>query len=439
MPDVQKAYALIFGQGLWTIGGSMVAFLIGQLVDVVIFHRIRRVTGERHVWLRATASTAVSQILDSFVVLYIAFVIGPQHWPVTQFLAVGTVNYLYKMVGRHRADSAAVPDAPGDRALSRAGYGARAARRSGALEADAARGTRHALLDAPMSHSERLRALRRRGRRDARYAGRHGHQRSLSRARNAGRARARGSRAARAGSARGRAAARARARRARCAARSRPGSGLDAFLREYHLGSREGVILMCLAEALLRIPDAETADRLIADKIPSGDWEDHLGDSDSLFVNASTWGLMLTGRIVDVDRAELGSVRSWFARLTSRIGEPVARAALRQAMRILGHQFVMGRTIEEALERADGARERAYRYSFDMLGESALTVARMRSGTSRSIARRSSRWARDAPRGQDIVGPSQHLGEALGAASALRARAARARDEGAGRRGCMRS
>src|SRR5215470_12659085 len=151
------------------------------------------------------------------------------------------------------------------------------------------------------------------------------------------------------------------------------GSGLDAFLREYHLGSREGVILMCLAEALLRIPDAETADRLISDKIPSGDWEDHLGDSDSLFVNASTWGLMLTGRIVDVDRAELGSVRSWFARLTSRIGEPVARSALRQAMRILGHQFVMGRTIEEALERADGARERAYRYSFDMLGEAALT------------------------------------------------------------------
>jgi RHH-type proline utilization regulon transcriptional repressor/proline dehydrogenase/delta 1-pyrroline-5-carboxylate dehydrogenase len=151
------------------------------------------------------------------------------------------------------------------------------------------------------------------------------------------------------------------------------GSGLDAFLREYHLGSREGVILMCLAEALLRIPDAETADRLISDKIPTGDWEDHLGDSDSLFVNASTWGLMLTGRIVDVDRAEMGSIRSWFGRLTSRLGEPVARTALRQAMRILGHQFVMGRNIEEALQRTEGTRERAYRYSFDMLGESALT------------------------------------------------------------------
>lgn len=97
VPDAQKAYATIFGQGLWTIAGSVIAFLIGQLVDVVIFHRIRRATGERWVWLRATGSTAVSQILDSFVVLYIAFVIGPQKWPIAQFLAVGTVNYLYKM------------------------------------------------------------------------------------------------------------------------------------------------------------------------------------------------------------------------------------------------------------------------------------------------------------------------------------------------------
>jgi len=153
------------------------------------------------------------------------------------------------------------------------------------------------------------------------------------------------------------------------------GSGLDAFLREYHLASPEGVILMCLAEALLRIPDAHTADRLIADKIAAGAWEDHLGDSESLFVNASTWGLMLTGSIVDVDRAAVSSVGGWFARLASRISEPVARAALRQAMRILGHQFVMGRTIEEALERTTGTSERAYRYSFDMLGEAALTRA----------------------------------------------------------------
>jgi RHH-type proline utilization regulon transcriptional repressor/proline dehydrogenase/delta 1-pyrroline-5-carboxylate dehydrogenase len=153
------------------------------------------------------------------------------------------------------------------------------------------------------------------------------------------------------------------------------GGALDAFLREYSLASREGVILMCLAEALLRIPDGETADRLIADKIPEGAWGEHLGDSESLFVNASTWGLMLTGRVVSLDRDDIGEPRAWYARLTSRLGEPVARAALKQAMRILGHQFVMGRTIDEALDRAAGKDERAYRYSFDMLGEAALTAS----------------------------------------------------------------
>jgi hypothetical protein len=97
VPDMQAAYASVFGQGMWTIGGSLVAFLFGQLIDVVVFHRIRSATGERWVWLRATGSTAVSQLIDSFVVLYIAFVIGPQHWPTSLFLAVGTVNYLYKV------------------------------------------------------------------------------------------------------------------------------------------------------------------------------------------------------------------------------------------------------------------------------------------------------------------------------------------------------
>ena len=97
VPDIQQAYAIIFGQGLWTICGSIVAFLVGQLIDVMIFHRILKMTGEKHVWLRATASTAVSQLLDSFIVLYIAFVIGPQHWSIPQFLAVGCVNYVYKM------------------------------------------------------------------------------------------------------------------------------------------------------------------------------------------------------------------------------------------------------------------------------------------------------------------------------------------------------
>ncbi|TLX21866.1 queuosine precursor transporter [Thermomonas fusca] len=98
VPDYQAAYAAVFGQGMWIMVGSLVAFLIGQLIDIHVFHQIRRRTGERHAWLRATGSTAVSQLVDSFVVLYIAFVIGPQHWPTSQFLAVGTLNYAYKML-----------------------------------------------------------------------------------------------------------------------------------------------------------------------------------------------------------------------------------------------------------------------------------------------------------------------------------------------------
>src|SRR5512139_1885915 len=98
VPDMQAAYANVFGQGLWTIGGSITAFLVGQLIDVSVFHRIRSATGERWIWLRATGSTALSQLVDSFVVLYIAFVLGPQQWPIGLFLAVGTVNYCYKMV-----------------------------------------------------------------------------------------------------------------------------------------------------------------------------------------------------------------------------------------------------------------------------------------------------------------------------------------------------
>lgn len=98
VPDYQAAFAAIFGQGMWTIAGSVVAFLIGQLVDVAVFHRIRQVTGERWVWLRATGSTAVSQLIDSFVVIWIAFVLGPQQWPTSLFLAVSSVNYGYKML-----------------------------------------------------------------------------------------------------------------------------------------------------------------------------------------------------------------------------------------------------------------------------------------------------------------------------------------------------
>src|SRR5262245_61838092 len=146
--------------------------------------------------------------------------------------------------------------------------------------------------------------------------------------------------------------------------RQRRASGVDALLSEYDLSSQEGIVLMCLAEALLRIPDADTADRLIADKLGGADWQAHIGASESLFVNASTWALLLTGRIVrPADVAEPPS--SFFARLVERLGESVVRAALKQAMKILGQQFVMGETIEAALARAAGAPQ--FDYSYDML------------------------------------------------------------------------
>jgi RHH-type proline utilization regulon transcriptional repressor/proline dehydrogenase/delta 1-pyrroline-5-carboxylate dehydrogenase len=163
--------------------------------------------------------------------------------------------------------------------------------------------------------------------------------------------------------------------------------GLDAFLQEYALSSREGVALMCLAEALLRIPDAETVDRLIRDKIAAADWQSHLGHSGSLFVNASTWTLMLTGRLLRQDgEADLGAI---LRRFVARSSEPVWRQAVTAAMRILADQFIIGRTIEEALERAAAAEGHGYRHSFDMLGEAAKTAAdaeRYRAAYSHAIA-----------------------------------------------------
>ncbi|MBT8101706.1 MAG: bifunctional proline dehydrogenase/L-glutamate gamma-semialdehyde dehydrogenase PutA [Gammaproteobacteria bacterium] len=150
--------------------------------------------------------------------------------------------------------------------------------------------------------------------------------------------------------------------------------GIEAFLQQYDLSSDEGVLLMCIAEALLRIPDADTADRLIADKITSAKWKDHVGVSDSIFVNASTWGLMLTGQILSLDEIATSNPGQTLGRLVSRVGEPLVRTAMRQAMKIMGHQFVMGRTIGEALKRALKHEKLPYRYSFDMLGESALTA-----------------------------------------------------------------
>ena len=142
---------------------------------------------------------------------------------------------------------------------------------------------------------------------------------------------------------------------------------LDRFLSEYGLSNREGIALMCLAESLLRIPDRRTADRLIADKVGGAAWSSHLGHRDDLLVNASTWGLMLAGRIVNVERTFAADPSLWLGQLANRLGEPVIQTVMRQAMRILGTEFVVGRTIEEALERSKPGGL----YSYDMLGEAA--------------------------------------------------------------------
>jgi RHH-type proline utilization regulon transcriptional repressor/proline dehydrogenase/delta 1-pyrroline-5-carboxylate dehydrogenase len=149
--------------------------------------------------------------------------------------------------------------------------------------------------------------------------------------------------------------------------------GIDAFLHEYTLATPEGVALMCLAEALLRIPDSETIDRLIRDKITAADWQSHLGHSGSMFVNASTWALMLTGRMFRQDAGE-HDLSHALHRFVARSGEPVVRQAVLAAMRILGRQFVMGRTIGEALDRAKPTEQHGYRHSYDMLGEAARTA-----------------------------------------------------------------
>lgn len=152
------------------------------------------------------------------------------------------------------------------------------------------------------------------------------------------------------------------------------GSGVDALMQEYQLSSQEGAVLMCLAEALLRTPDEATVDRLIEDKLGSGDWQSHLGNSESVFVNASTWGLMLSGKVIQpAMHAAQGS--SVFRRLLQRCGEPLVRQAVRHAMRIMARQFVMGRDIDEALTRSQTPEAKHYLHSYDMLGEAARTRA----------------------------------------------------------------
>ena len=160
----------------------------------------------------------------------------------------------------------------------------------------------------------------------------------------------------------------------RVRARAQDQGAIEAFMRQYDLGSEEGVLLMCVAEALLRIPDQGTADALIRDKLGDANWKRHLGQSDSVLVNASTWGLMLTGKLVDLADDTKRDVHGAFQRLVGRAGEPVIRLAVRQAMKIMGHQFVLGRTIDEALSRSRKGDNAHYRYSFDMLGEGALTT-----------------------------------------------------------------
>ena len=156
-------------------------------------------------------------------------------------------------------------------------------------------------------------------------------------------------------------------------ARKRKAAGLDAFLNSYGLATEEGIALMCLAEALLRVPDAGTADALIHDKLAGIDWGEHLGESASTFVNAATFSLMLTGEVLRA-REAAGMAKN-LKRAMSRLGEPVIRKATLQAMRILGGQFVFGRTIDEALKRAAPERREGLTHSFDMLGEAAMTFA----------------------------------------------------------------
>jgi RHH-type transcriptional regulator, proline utilization regulon repressor / proline dehydrogenase / delta 1-pyrroline-5-carboxylate dehydrogenase len=149
--------------------------------------------------------------------------------------------------------------------------------------------------------------------------------------------------------------------------------GVQGLVQEYSLSSQEGVALMCLAEALLRIPDAATRDALIRDKISTGDWKSHIGDGRSLFVNAATWGLVVTGRLTATVSER--NLMAALTRIVARYGEPVIRSAVDRAMRMMGEQFVTGQTIAEALKRSRSLEARGYSYSYDMLGEAAMTAA----------------------------------------------------------------
>lgn len=190
---------------------------------------------------------------------------------------------------------------------------------------------------------------------------------------------------------------------------------LEVFLSEYGLSTREGVALMCLAEALLRVPDAKTMDDLIHDKIAPHDWSSHSGSSSSVFVNASTWALMLTGRVLDDGEDGIeGTLRA----MIRRLGEPLIRTAVAAAMREMGEHFVLGRNIGEAIRRGDDFARKGYLYSFDMLGEAARTendAQRYHRAYADAIASLGA-----AATAADSDGNHENLGKTVRAASALR-------------------
>lgn len=146
---------------------------------------------------------------------------------------------------------------------------------------------------------------------------------------------------------------------------------VDSLLLEYSLDTQEGILLMSLAEALIRVPDNYTADALIHDKMSVADWKKHIKNDNNFMVNASSWGMMMTGRVVSIDSNTTAS--GFLDRMTKKMGEPVIRSAMQKAMRIMGHQFVLGETIEGANKNSQPYRNRGYTYSFDMLGEAAIT------------------------------------------------------------------
>ena len=203
------------------------------------------------------------------------------------------------------------------------------------------------------------------------------------------------------------------------------GGGVEGLIHEFSLSSQEGVALMCLAEALLRIPDRATRDALIRDKISKGDWRSHMGQAPSLFVNAATWGLMITGKLVTTN-SETG-LSSALTRLIGRGGEPLIRKGVDMAMRLMGEQFVTGETISEALANSRKFEARGFRYSYDMLGEAATTeedaqryYAIVRAGDPRD--------RQGGGRARHLRRPG-HFDQAFRAASALFALAAGTHDE----------